>query len=333
MNYASLITGVVISVLTFLGQLSVFVAYAKKKELRTPTNYFMFALACADTLISTICLPGWTVQVTLNYWPLHYLLCDLWNVCDYAFATISIYTVLFITVDRFLAIKFPLSYKVSRTPFRTKLALVLIWVVCIAANFVFIFTTQYIYGQGRPEGECVAYYLPNSYILGFSMIFFLTWLPCVTATILYAFIWFDIRKSVRFSSQSHGGALSGGGDPTTKTIDLTEKELKALRTMSLVLTVFIISCLPLSFIFSMATMNPDTTPQVWIEVAYWLMYLNSTFNPVCYCLGNATYREALTELLCACCPSGGPGEDRVEDRSKRYRPGGHSSSGQRKGAD
>ena len=317
---ANLLAGIIIGALTFLGQVTVFVAYYSKPELRTPSNYFMFALAIADTAVSTLCIPGWTIQTALGYWPMSYVICDIWIICDYFFTCASIYTVLFITVDRFLAIKFPLKYGITRTPFKTKRTLVIIWFMVFTFCAAFIGGTQYVYGKNRAPNECFAYYLTEtkSYHLGFIITTASVWFPTVSATIFYSLVYFDIRRSLRFSSQAMQGrsvgdtqesgqppALGGEAQASKKSSPkLSDKEMKALRTMSFVLAVFIISCVPLSFVTVSTTLYPESTDPVWLVFGYWMMYLNSTFNPLCYCLGNPAYRTALLDIFCGCVQKG-----------------------------
>ena len=50
---------------------------------------------------------------TLGYWPFSQFLCDLWNMFDYILCTVSVYTILFISIDRYLSLKHPLSYQVT----------------------------------------------------------------------------------------------------------------------------------------------------------------------------------------------------------------------------
>ncbi|ELU04813.1 hypothetical protein CAPTEDRAFT_89469, partial [Capitella teleta] len=101
-NYFILTIGILISFAIFSAQITVFVTFYRKRSLTLTTDYFIASLALADTLVSVICVPGWTLQMSFSQWPLPMFLCDAWIVCDYSFCTISVYTVLFISFERFL---------------------------------------------------------------------------------------------------------------------------------------------------------------------------------------------------------------------------------------
>ena len=66
----NLVSGMVLTVLTFFGQIMVFIVVAKDPRLQSPGNHFIVSLATADFLISIISMPVWTMYSTIGYWPL-----------------------------------------------------------------------------------------------------------------------------------------------------------------------------------------------------------------------------------------------------------------------
>ncbi|XP_022095719.1 muscarinic acetylcholine receptor M1-like [Acanthaster planci] len=78
------------------------------------------------------------------------------------------------------------------------------------------------------------------------------------------------------------------------------REKKAARTLCAILSVFIITWTPYS-ILVLATygQNLDNQPVLVkvFDIAYWLCYLNSTANPICYALCNANFRRAFIRIL------------------------------------
>ena len=57
------------TLITFFGQIMVFIVVFKDPRLRTPGSYFIVSLATADFLISIISMPVWTIYSTIGYWP------------------------------------------------------------------------------------------------------------------------------------------------------------------------------------------------------------------------------------------------------------------------
>ena len=68
-NVLNCTAGTLMTLITFFGQIMVFIVVAKDPRLRTPSSYFIVSLATADFLISIISMPVWTVYSTIGYWP------------------------------------------------------------------------------------------------------------------------------------------------------------------------------------------------------------------------------------------------------------------------
>ena len=61
-----LICGITMTVLTFFGQIIVFIVTWNDVRLRRPHNYYIVSLALADFLISVISMPIWTIYSALG---------------------------------------------------------------------------------------------------------------------------------------------------------------------------------------------------------------------------------------------------------------------------
>ena len=132
--------------------------------------------------------------------------CDIWNVCDYVLCGVSFYTILFISVDRYLSLKYPLTYQVirdssnneiginnchshaniksnsyqdfslqvNRTKRKAKLWLIAIWIGVICVFTPYIYLSQIFLGKERDPLECSTYYL-TSISLTFIMVTCVHW--------------------------------------------------------------------------------------------------------------------------------------------------------------
>ena len=121
------IFGCVTSVLTVLGNILVILAFFLDRQIRQPTNYFILSLSVSDFLIGLLSMPILTIYIYAKEWPLNAIICDIWLSLDYTVCLTSIYTVLFITIDRFCSVKMPAKYRKWRTGRKINIMIAITW--------------------------------------------------------------------------------------------------------------------------------------------------------------------------------------------------------------
>jgi hypothetical protein len=136
------IFGSVTSVLTVLGNILVMLAFFLDRQIRQPTNYFILSLSVSDFLIGLLSMPLLTIYIYAKDWPLNATICDIWLSLDYTVCLTSIYTVLFITIDRFCSVKMPAKYRKWRTCRKINIMIAITWAGNDKEymNIVFLFT-------------------------------------------------------------------------------------------------------------------------------------------------------------------------------------------------
>lgn len=84
-------------------------------RMRTVTNYFIVNLAVGDILMSLFCVPfSFFPTILLQYWPFGIWLCYLVNYSQAISVLVSAYTLVAISIDRYLAILWPLRPRITK---------------------------------------------------------------------------------------------------------------------------------------------------------------------------------------------------------------------------
>ena len=123
-----------------LGNMLVFIAFAKFRKLRTVTNYFIVNLATTDVLVGILPMTFWITFILKDWpWPSDGYWYLVWIGLDIMCAVASIMSLAFISIDRCLCIKKPLKYDTVMTPKRALLCLIFIWIYAVISGILSFF--------------------------------------------------------------------------------------------------------------------------------------------------------------------------------------------------
>lgn len=104
-----------IFVLALLGNGIVCYIVYSSPRMKTVTNLFIANLAVGDILMSLFCVPFSFVSILLlQYWPFGSLLCHLVNYSQAVSVLVSAYTLVAISIDRYIAILWPLRPRITK---------------------------------------------------------------------------------------------------------------------------------------------------------------------------------------------------------------------------
>lgn len=101
------------------------------QRMRTITNYFIVNLALGDILMAILCIPfDFVASQLLAYWPFGAVLCPVMSYAQAVSVFVSSYTLVSISVDRYIAIIYPLRPRM--TPCQAKVAIAVIWIISLS---------------------------------------------------------------------------------------------------------------------------------------------------------------------------------------------------------
>ncbi|CAG2100736.1 unnamed protein product [Medioppia subpectinata] len=100
------------------------------KRMRTVTNFFIMNLAIGDMLMACICIPfAFVSNLILGYWPFGSIMCLLVSYAQAVSVFISAYTLIAISIDRYIAIIYPLRPRMTKL--QSKLIIIIVWIVAL----------------------------------------------------------------------------------------------------------------------------------------------------------------------------------------------------------
>lgn len=111
------------------GNALVIAAVLMRRRLRTATGLLILSLAVADMLVGLVVLPFSIANEVLNgFWIFGDIWCTAWLTIDIWMCTSSVYNLVAISVDRYIAIIKPLNYNMLITKFRARCIVAFVWI-------------------------------------------------------------------------------------------------------------------------------------------------------------------------------------------------------------
>ncbi|CAG2184353.1 ASTA-R [Mytilus edulis] len=156
-----------------LGTLLVIIAVCSQRQKRNTTDILIVNLAVVDFLFIMVYVSFIVTTYFKGSWVFGDFVCKLSNYILYVSATISVYTLVLMSLDRYLAIVHPITSKKFRTRQNVNLVVFIIWLVVSGSYLPIIFETHKI-GESELSGcgmsvtfgrRLVACFLVFAYVL------------------------------------------------------------------------------------------------------------------------------------------------------------------------
>ncbi|KAM8745893.1 trace amine-associated receptor 3-like [Acanthopagrus schlegelii] len=126
-----------ISVLTVVLNLLVIISISHFRQLHTPTNLILLSLAVSDLLVGLVVMPPEIILMQSCAF-LDNLSCALFYLFSFILISASVGSMVLISVDRYVAICYPLRYSSMITPRRVQIYLSLCWFCSVTYNFMLL---------------------------------------------------------------------------------------------------------------------------------------------------------------------------------------------------
>ncbi|XP_055847128.1 dopamine D2-like receptor isoform X2 [Episyrphus balteatus] len=189
-NYWALIL-ILFPFLTLFGNVLVILSVCRERSLQTVTNYFIVSLAIADLLVAVVVMP-FAVYVLVNgIWALPNVICDFYIAMDVICSTSSIFNLVAISIDRYIAVTQPIKYAKHKNSRRVCLTILLVWAISAAIGSPIVLGLNNT--PNRDPDLCIFY--NTDFIMYSSLSSFL--IPCIIMVFLYWSIFKALRSRAR----------------------------------------------------------------------------------------------------------------------------------------
>ncbi|XP_041806710.1 trace amine-associated receptor 13c-like [Chelmon rostratus] len=278
----------IISLLTAALNLLVIISISHFRQLHSPTNLLILSLAVSDFLVGLLLMPI-EILLTEACWYLGDRMCALYYVVAFIMTSSSVGNMVLISIDRYLAICEPLHYTSRVTLDKTKICVCLCWIGSVLYNGINLkdFLRQPD-SHNSCYGECV---VVLNYISGTTDFVFTFIGPITVIIFLYVRV-FVVAVSQAQAMRSHVAAVTL---QHAKTVTVKKSEMKAARTLGVVVVVFLTCFCPY---YSPALVGQDIEDSSSSStLVVWLLYFNSCLNPVIYAFFYPWFRKSIKLIV------------------------------------
>ncbi|XP_069188215.1 RYamide receptor [Procambarus clarkii] len=306
-----------IFLLALLGNSLVLYTVASNRKMHTVTNLFIANLAVGDLLSMVFCVPFSVASIiVLQYWPFGEGLCIIVNYSQAISIFVSAYTLVAISLDRYLAIIYPLRPRMTRL--QAKVIIALVWGLALFTTLpIAVFsgldpTDMRIYqSSGRevcreqwPDEALRKYYTMALMVLHY-------FLPLVVLIFTYSRIawkvWGCKPVTSRCSLKRHLTVIRDWSRPLEKSTS-DHSPAKMIKMTLTVVLVYSLCWLPFNILLVVLDFVEEMSfwphlHHLWF-VFHWLAMSHTCYNPVILCWMNAKFREGFLNVLYHLVPCG-----------------------------
>lgn len=257
------------------------------RQLHTPTNFLLLSLGVSDFFVGFLLL--FQIMLIEGCWYLGDIMCVFYVILDTSVTSSSIGIMVLISVDRYIAICDPLLYPTKVSPKRVKISVVLCWTCSLF--FAVVLFRDNLKHPGRFNtcyGECVVSIGFIEQVVGLLLSLLI---PITVIIVLYIRV-FVVAVFQGRAMRSHIVALTR---QSLERVTVKKSEIKAARTLGVVVIVFLICLCPFFFV----TLSGQNSVVQFSSVIFLvcLFYFNSCLNPVIYAFSYPWFRRSIKIIV------------------------------------
>ncbi|XP_056323520.1 trace amine-associated receptor 13c-like [Danio aesculapii] len=267
-----------LSVFAVFLNLLVIISISHFRQLHTPTNMIVLSLAVADLIVGMIVIPLMGIRFIESCWYFGETFCSVFSFIAYTVVSVSLGNLVFVSVDRYIAVSDPLRYTVRVTTDRIVICIVINWLCCCVYSVIMLYNTMF-YPETHDGcyGHCTIFFKFEHFVTDLIVTFVAP--SCVILSI-YVKIFCVAKHQAKFANSVTG---------------VSKSQRKAGKTLGIVVMVYFMCWIPF-YIVTLIEGN-ESTESMGYNITLWILYLNSCMNPLIYSLFYKWFRISAKHIL------------------------------------
>ena len=274
-----------LSITATLGNALILVALRNVSSIHPPTKLLFRCLAVTDLCVGLICQPLY-VYLTIGNSTIE--LVDVYIFFFFVLLTVSPLTSATISVDRLLALLLGLRYRHVVTLRRVRVLIACVWFI----------------GVSNASLDCVAWALSKYKVTLASLWTFVALI--MVSIIISLFSYIKIFFTLRHQQAQVQGHVQPEQSSAVRSVLNIARYKKTVYTVAWI-QFAMLSCygpyIVMVFLYYFGNIDYSTEVTIAGEVFYCLFFINSSLNPVLYCLRIKDVRQEVKNIIrkCLCC--------------------------------
>ncbi|XDV54620.1 hypothetical protein PO909_022869 [Leuciscus waleckii] len=240
------------SVFTVFLNLLVIISISHFKKLHTPTNLLILSLAVADLIVGLI----------ESCWYFGETFCSLFLFIVFVVVSASLGNLVFISLDRYIAVSDPLRYTVRVTTDKVVCCIIINWLCSCIYSVIILYNINFNFEHVVTD-LIITFVAPSSVIMSIYMKIF-----CVA------------KHQAKVVNSVTG---------------VSRSQRKAAKTLGIVVAVFFMCWIPYYIVILIE--GNESTESVEFNVTCWIVYMNSCMNPLIYALFYKWFRISAKHIV------------------------------------
>ncbi|XP_017055104.1 allatostatin-A receptor [Drosophila ficusphila] len=273
-----------------LGNGLVILVVVANQQMRSTTNLLIINLAVSDILFVIFCVPFTATDYVLPEWPFGNVWCKFVQYMIVVTCHCSVYTLVLMSFDRFLAVVHPVTSMSLRTERNATLAIMCAWITIVTTAIpVALSHSVRIYQYHGNAGTACVFSTEEEVwsLVGFQVSFFLS--SYVAPLTLICFLYMGMLARLWKSAP--------GCKPSAES---RKGKRRVTRMVVVVVLAFAICWLPIHVILVLKALNlyGGSHLSVIVQIiSHVVAYTNSCINPILYAFLSDNFRKAFRKVV------------------------------------